>query len=146
MSDIEKGQQQQVEVGIQRIYIKDLSFESPNAPHIFTKSFNPQIQLDINTTSEKISDHTFEVSLAITATAKSESEVLFIAEVEQCGIFTIKGAMDQSLKQILGSYCPSILFPYIREAIDSLTTKGSFPPLMLAPINFDALYNSRTKN
>ncbi len=139
------GNQDSVEIAIQRIYIKDLSFESPGAPDIFKSQFQPKIQIDIETSNKELQSGLFEVSLTITATANTETKTIFIAEIEQAGIFAIKGASTETLKQILHIYCPTALFPYARETIDSMTTKGSLPPLMLAPINFEGLYHQQEK-
>jgi preprotein translocase subunit SecB len=126
--------------GIQRIYLKDTSFESPNAPEIFRGQWKPQINLDLNTKSNKLADDTYEVVLTLTVTAKNDEQTAFLAEVHQAGIFKIEGLEGPALHQAVGAYCPNILFPYAREAIDCLVLKGSFPALMLAPVNFDAIY------
>jgi preprotein translocase subunit SecB len=126
--------------GIQRIYLKDTSFESPNAPDVFRGQWKPQINLDLNTKSNKLADDTYEVVLTLTVTAKNEEQTAFLAEVHQAGIFKIEGIEGAALHQAIGAYCPNLLFPYAREAIDSLVLKGSFPALMLAPVNFDAIY------
>ncbi|MFT7108527.1 MAG: preprotein translocase subunit SecB [Psychrobacter glaciei] len=126
--------------GIQRIYLKDTSFESPNAPEVFRGQWKPQINLDLNTKSNKLADDTYEVVLTLTVTAKNEEQTAFLAEVHQAGIFKIEGLEGAALHQAIGAYCPNLLFPYAREAIDSLVLKGSFPALMLAPVNFDAIY------
>ena len=139
------GKEQQVEIAIQRLYTRDLSFESPKAPHVFTSEKSPKIQLDLSTKSRKLDEAVFEVELCVTVTADAEGESIFIAEVEQCGIFKIKGIEGEGLSRILGAYCPGVLFPYVRETIDYLTTKGSFPPLMLAPVNFEALYQQKKR-
>jgi preprotein translocase subunit SecB len=126
--------------GIQRIYLKDTSFESPNAPEVFRGQWKPQINLDLNTKSNKLADDTYEVVLTLTVTAKNEEQTAFLAEVHQAGIFKIEGLEGAALHQAIGAYCPNLLFPYAREAMDSLVLKGSFPALMLAPVNFDAIY------
>jgi len=125
---------------IQRIYIKDSSFESPNTPAVFQQKWEPELSLDLNTQNTKIEAGVYEVILTLTATVKNENAVAFLAEVKQAGIFTIQGAPDDQLDHLLGSFCPSILFPYARETITSQVIHGSFPQLVLAPINFDALY------
>ncbi|MDX5299031.1 MAG: protein-export chaperone SecB, partial [Gammaproteobacteria bacterium] len=99
-----------------------------------------QVNLDLNTAHTRISDSQFEVVLSLTVTAKLDDKVAFLVEVQQAGVFLAKGIEGPQLGQLLGAYCPNILFPYAREAIDSLVTRGSFPALMLAPINFDAIY------
>lgn len=137
--------QKQATFALQRIYIKDLSFESPNSPAIFQKEWKPQVNLDLNTRNQAISATQHEVVLSLTVTAKLEDKVAFIVEVQQAGVFQIEGLEPQQLAQTLGAFCPNILFPYAREAIDAAVLKGSFPALMLAPINFDALYADALK-
>ena len=133
--------QPQVQFALQRIYVKDLSFESPKAPAVFQNQWNPQVNLDLNTRHNKLQDGIYEVVLSLSATVTNgEEEVTFIAEVQQAGIFAIGGLDDASMRHTLGAFCPNILFPYAREAIDNLVLRGSCPPLMLAPVNFDALF------
>ncbi len=125
--------------GIQRIFTKDVSFESPNTPDVFRQQWKPQISMDLNTTSNKIADDVYEVILTLTVTAKNEEKTAFLAEIHQGGIFKIEGIEGGSLHQTLGAFCPNLLFPYAREAVDALVIKGSFPALMLAPVNFNAI-------
>ncbi len=125
---------------LQRIYLKDCSFESPRSPQVFQTQWNPKINFDIKTRSNKLQDEVYEVVLSLTAEAEIEDNPAFVVEVHQAGIYTLKDFEDAQLEQILATVCPSILFPYAREAIDNLVVKGSFPALMLSPINFDALY------
>lgn len=126
---------------LQRIYTKDVSFESPSTPGIFRQQYQPQVNVDLNTKSGKIDDNgNFEVVLTLTVTAKVGEETAFLVEVQQAGIFFVKGIEGDVLRQVLATVAPNILFPYARENIDSLAVKGGFPPLMLAPVNFDALY------
>ncbi len=125
---------------IQRIYIKNLSFETVNTPECFQQQWEPELSLDINTRHNQIDQGIYEVILSITTTVKNKQTTAFLIEVEQAGIFTIQGAPIEQLDHILGSFCPSILFPYAREAITTEVMRGSFPQLVLAPINFDALY------
>ena len=136
-----QGNQPQVQFNLQRIYIKDLSFESPKAPAVFQSQWNPKVNLDLNTRHTELQEGIYEVVLSLSATVTNgEDEVTFIAEVQQAGIFAINGLDEAGMRHTLGAFCPNILFPYAREAIDSLVTRGSFPPLMLAPVNFDALF------
>lgn len=131
----------QQQFALQRIYTKDLSLESPNTPQIFKKQWQPQVNVDLGTKSDKIDEQgNFEVVLTITITAKVEEETAFLVEVQQAGIFFITGFEGEELRRILGTAAPNILFPYARECIDTLCVKGGFPALMLAPINFDAMY------
>jgi len=126
---------------MQRIYTKDISFESPATPAVFRKQWQPKINIDLNTKSDKIDEEgNFEVVLTITVTAKVDDETAFLVEVQQAGIFFIKGFEGEVLRRLLGTAAPNILFPYARESIDGIVVKGGFPALMLAPVNFDALY------
>ncbi|MEM5528388.1 protein-export chaperone SecB [Gammaproteobacteria bacterium AS21] len=125
---------------IQRIYLKDISLEAPNSPQSFTQEWKPEINLEMNTQSKQLGDDVYEVVLTLTVTAKNETETAFLIEVQQAGIFVVSGMEDAETHHALGAFCPNILFPYARETIDSLVVKASFPALMLAPVNFDALY------
>ena len=126
--------------GVQRIYIKDTSFESPDTPECFRRAYTPKVGFSINTRSRKIEGDVYEVVLRLTADVKQDEKTVFLVEVQQAGIFEVGGLEGERLEQVLTVTCPSILFPYGREAIDALVTKGSFPALMLAPINFEAVY------
>lgn len=125
---------------IQRIYIKNLSFETTNTPAIFQQKWEPELNLDLNTQHTKLEEGVYEVSLTVTATVKNSHATAFLVEVQQAGIFTIHGPSADQLDHLLNSFCPSLLFPYAREVISSEVIRGSFPQLVLAPINFDALY------
>jgi preprotein translocase subunit SecB len=126
---------------LQRIYIKDLSFESPNAPAVFTgQQWQPQHELNINTKVDKLTEESYEVVLSVTVTTKMGEQTAFIVEVHQAGIVGVKGFPDGELGPLLGAYVPNVLFPYAREAVSDLVTKGSFPQLVLQPVNFDALF------
>jgi len=134
------SEQQKPQFGIQRIYTRDVSFESPNTPSIFQQEWKPQIKLDLNTKTRELSEGVYEVILVVTVESKLGDTTAFLVEVQQAGIFNLGGFKDEARDQMLGAYCPSLLFPYAREAVDSAVTKGSFPALMLAPVNFDVLY------
>lgn len=125
---------------IQRIYIKNSSFETKDTPAIFQQAWEPELSLDLNTAHTRLDAGTFEVVLTVTATVKNKNTTAFLAEVQQAGIFSISGPAPEQLDHLLGSFCPNILFPYAREAITSEVARASFPQLVLAPINFDALY------
>lgn len=125
---------------IERVYLRDVSFESPKSPAVFTGEWKPKMQLDINTRSSRLDGGRHEVVLTLTIEARMDDEVAMIVELQQAGIFRLEG-MDAALtEQVLATTCANALFPYARETVDSLVTKGTLPPLMLAPINFDALY------
>lgn len=135
------SEQNVAEFSIQRVYLKDSSFESPRSPDVFRQEWKPKVNLEINTRNTKLSEDMYEVVLIVTASVKSEAEeVMYLAEVHQAGVFLLKGLPEDQRARTLGSYCPSHLLPYARETLDSLAVKGSFPPLMLAPMNFEAIY------
>ena len=126
---------------IQKIYVKDVSFESPGTPKAFSfNKWEPKIDLNLNNAHTSIGDNLFEAVLTVTATVKHEETTAFLVEVQQAGIFAVVGFNDNDRKYLLGSQCMNILFPYAREAISDLTTRGGFPPLLLSPVNFDAIY------
>jgi preprotein translocase subunit SecB len=125
---------------IQRIFVKDLSYEAPNTPHTFLEDWKPEVQLNLETKSNRVQDNTHEVVLSVTATVTSNKKSAFLIEVHQSGIFQITGFGNDQLRQMLGSFCPNILFPYAREVISDVVVRGGFPQLLLAPVNFDALY------
>lgn len=131
---------------IQRLYIKDVSFEAPNTPHTFVEEWKPEVELNLETRSSRIQDNTHEVILSVTASVKTAKKPAFVVEVQYAGVFVISGLPDEQLKQMLGSFCPTILFPYAREVISDLVVRGGFPQLILAPVNFDALYAQHLSN
>ena len=132
----------EIDFQIQRVYTKDISFEAPNSPLIFQKEWQPEVKLDIDSSSSKLADNLYEVVLRVTVTATIEDETAFLCEVQQAGIFIVTGFDDEQLAHCFGAYCPNILFPYVRECISSLVNRGTFPQLNLAPVNFDMLYMS----
>nr|WP_317623125.1 protein-export chaperone SecB [Thiohalomonas denitrificans] len=140
-----ENEQPKQQFAVQRIYIKDLSFETPNTPEIFTKKWEPQVSVDLNTQAQNLSEGVYEVVVNVTATTKIDDQTAYLAEVQQAGIFTLSGFTEDQLGPMLHSFCPNILFPYAREAVSSLANKGSFPQLLLAPVNFDALYAEQMK-
>jgi preprotein translocase subunit SecB len=126
---------------IQRLYIKDISFETPNSPEVFMEHRPPEINLQLSTHANTLDQGgVYEVVLTLTVTAKYGDKTAFLVEVHQAGVFTIRGFNDEGLGHMLNSYCPNILFPYGREVVSDLVTRGGFPQLLLAPVNFDALY------
>ena len=117
------------------------SFESPKSPALFKEQWTPEVKLDINTANDKLDEKDlFEVTLSLTVTVSTDKDTAFVAEVKQAGIFLVSNIPQENMKHTLGAFCPNILFPYAREAIDSMVIRGSFPPIMLAPVNFDSLY------
>jgi preprotein translocase subunit SecB len=131
---------------IQRIFIKDISYEAPNTPHTFKEEWKPEVQLNLETKSNRLEDNVHEVILSITATVTSNKKSAFLIEIHQAGIFLIANLPSEQLHQMLGSFCPNILFPYVREAISDIIVRGGFPPLLLAPVNFDALYTQHLQD
>lgn len=127
-------------LGIERIYLRDLSFESPQAPEVFATEWQPQVELDIRTQSHRLDDERFEVVLTLTLEARSEEHTLLMVELQQAGMFRVRGMDETMRRRLLAVTCPTVLFPYARETIDTLVTKGTFPAFMLAPMNFDALF------
>ncbi|CAL4318231.1 protein-export chaperone SecB [Buchnera aphidicola] len=125
---------------IQRIYVKDVSFEAPNTPDVFNISWKPIINIDLNTTSFQIDIDIFEVILHVRVTVKHQDKLVFLCDVHQAGIFSIINLNNKVLQHCLGAYCPNILFPYARSCISNLVSYASFPQLNLAPINFDSIY------
>ena len=134
------AENQQPQFALQRIYVKDVSFEAPNSPAAFTKAWKPEIKLDLNSGGRKVDEQHYEVSVKVTITATNDGETAFLVELVQCGLFAMVNIPEQQLGQMLGAMCPNILFPYLRESVDNLVVKGGFPPISLPPINFDAVY------
>ena len=136
----ENAQENEKQFVIQRVYVKDISFETPKSPALFTQQWEPEVNVELHTDINGVTEGVFEVIINLTVTAKLKDEVAYLAEVKQAGIFTVKGFDEAELGQMLHSFCPNILFPYAREVVSDLVNRGSFPQLVLAPINFDALY------
>ncbi len=129
------------QIRIERIYLKDVSWESPRSPQIFTESFQPEVQADINTKSNRLDDTHYEVVLTVTLRTKQEGgKTAFIVEVQQAGLFAVEELEGETLQRILATFGPNTLFPYAREVIDNLTLKGGFPALHISQVNFEALY------
>jgi preprotein translocase subunit SecB len=130
----------QAQLSVQKIYIKDSSFEAPGAPHVFQDQGQPQIQLQLGQQVNALAQDVFEVTLSVTVTCKLGEKNAYLCEVQQAGIFGVAGFDDANRDAVLGSYCPNVLFPYARQAISDMVQNGGFPPFFLQPINFDALY------
>ena len=128
------------QLGIQKIYVKDLSFEAPNAPQIFTEQLSPSLDLQFANAAARLSDNVHEVVLTVTCTVQQEERTVYLVEVQQAGIFNVVGFTDEQLPVLLATACPNILFPFAREAICDVVVRGGFPQLLLTPVNFDALY------
>ncbi len=136
-----------LQFAVQRIYVKDISFEAPNSPAVFQQPFKPKVNLDLNTSSQQVQEGLFEVVVKVTAQVNHSEEgtTSSLAEIQQAGLFKISGIEGEQLDHTLGAFCPNVLFPYARECIDNLVNRGGFPPLMLAPVNFEAIYAQRKK-
>ncbi len=136
---------QQPAFQIEKIYLKDLSLELPNAPQVFMQQGQPQLEIQIATGSAQIVEGSFEVSVTATVTARSGEKTMFLAEAVQAGIFSLRNVPADEIGPLLGIACPTILYPYLREAISDVVTRGGFPPVILVPVSFEALYLQRQK-
>ena len=125
---------------IEKLYVRDISFESPNAPAIFNETGKPELQLSLNQKVQRLSDTAYEVLLGVTLTCTAEEKTAYVVEVQQGGVFTLSGLEPQAIDGLLSTQCPNILFPYVRNLVSELIQAGGFPPFFLQPINFDALY------
>ena len=136
---------EQAQFSMQKIYVKDLSFEAPGAPEIFNfkDGYRPDVNLELNTSSKNIEGDIYDVTLNVTVTAKNDDKVLFLAEVKQAGIFVVANMDEANKRHTLGSFCPSVLFPYARTMVSEMITHGGFPQLLLAHINFEQLFQAQ---
>lgn len=132
--------QQQPVFGIEKIYVKDLSLEIPNAPRIFLERETPEVNIHLHTKGERIDEGMYEVLLTITVTAKIKDKTMFLVEVRQAGVFRIRNVPEAELDPVLGIACPNILFPYLRETVSDIVTRAGFHAVILSPVNFEALY------
>ena len=140
MADQDQGTSDK-QIAIQKIYVKDFSFESPHTPDIFAKTnWSPKTDLNLRSSHKMGTNNNHEVVLTITIEAKEDEQTFFLVELQQAGLFHIAGYDEAEFKAIVGSYCPNILFPYARETVANIVSKGGFPEFLLQPINFDALY------
>jgi preprotein translocase subunit SecB len=130
----------QAQFSIQKIYVKDASFEVPGAPQVFNEPGQPQLELNLNQKIGRVGEGVFEVVLGITLTCKLAEKTVYLAEIQQAGLFSLAGFDDRTLDMMLGTYCPNVLFPYARQFLGELVAQGGFPPFYLQPINFEALY------
>ena len=125
---------------IEKLYVKDVSLEIPNAPQVFLQQSQPQLEVQLAAASSPISEAYYEVTVTATVTARSGEKTLFLAEATQAGIFSVRNFAKEEIEPLLGIACPNILYPYLREAISDLVTRGGFPPVLLAPVSFEAIY------
>lgn len=138
-------EQTQPSFQIEKIYVKDLSLELPNAPQVFLQGENPQIEVQVHNAAQQFADSLYEVVITVTVTARAGEKTLFLAEAAQAGIFAVRNVPAEDLDPLLGIACPNILYPYVRETISDLVTRGGFPPVVLAPVSFEALYAQRAQ-
>ena len=140
--DVAATEEQQPVLQIQRIYVKDVSFEAPNLPHIFQQEWKPKLGFDLSTETTQVGDDLNEVvlNISVETTLEDSGDVAFICEVKQAGVFTISRLEDVQMAHCLTSQCPNMLFPYARELVSNLVNRGTFPALNLSPVNFDALF------
>ncbi len=131
---------EQATFSIEKIYVKDMSLEIPNAPAIFMQREAPQVGIELGNAASKLDEGIYEVTLTVTVTSKIEDKTVFLVEIAQAGIFQIRNIPEENLEIILAVTCPNILFPYAREVVSDLVVRGGFPPVLLNPINFEALY------
>ncbi len=136
-------QQAQRQFLVQRIYTKDISFESPNAPQTFQQNWNPEINVGLGSEVNKIGDENIELVLKVSVEAKHDGKTVFLVEVQQGGLFLIQGFNDEETDALMGIAAPNVLFPYAREAVSDLVTRGSFPQFVLQPVNFEAIYTQQ---
>ena len=130
---------------IEKIYLKDLSVEAPNTPEIFSEREAPTVEVDIHSEAREVQPALFEVVLKVTITAKAKEKAMFLVEAAQAGIFQIRNVPPQDMGPLLGIACPTILYPYVRETISDVVTRGGFPPVLLSPVSFEALYAQRAQ-
>lgn len=128
---------------VEKLYVKDLSLEVPNAPHVFMQEESPQLEIQVRNEASQFADGLFEVVVTVTVTARAGEKTIFLAEAAQAGIFTVRGIPQADLEPLLAIACPNILYPYVREAISDLVTRAGFPAVLLQPVSFEQLYLER---
>jgi len=143
MTEPAQSQQQQPTFVIEKIYVKDLSLEVPNAPKIFLERESPEINMQLGGKNQSMGDDLYEVLLTVTVTAKIKDKVMFLVEVQQVGIFRIGNIDEEEMGPVLGIGCPNIIFPYLREVVSDTVTRAGFPPVILNPVNFEAIYRQK---
>ncbi len=136
---------QQPSFQIEKIYVKDVSLEIPNAPQVFLEAQGPQLEIQVRNEAQQFAEGLFEVVVTVTVTAKAGEKTLFLAEAAQAGIFAVRGVPPAEMEPVLAIACPTILYPYARETISDLVTRGGFPPVLLAPVSFEAIYAQRAQ-
>jgi preprotein translocase subunit SecB len=145
LATAEPSQPSQPSFQIEKIYVKDLSLELPNAPQIFLQAESPQLEIQVRNEGQKFADALYEVVVTVTVTARAGEKTLFLAEAAQAGIFSLRDIPEADIAPLLGIACPNILYPYVRESISDMVTRAGFPPVLLAPVSFEALYAQRNQ-
>jgi preprotein translocase subunit SecB len=143
MTDAAQQQAEQPVFAIEKLYVKDLSVEVPNAPHCFLEREAPEVQVQLGTTGSAVGDSIYDVVLTVTVTAKIGEKTLFLVEVAQAGLFQIRNVPEQEIEPIVAVACPNIMFPFAREAVSDAVSRAGFPPVLLAPVNFEVIYRQR---
>lgn len=138
-----EAQNQQPMFSIEKLYVKDVSLEIPSAPQVFLEREAPQVDIQLHHNSQRVDEGIYQTVLTVTVTAKVGEKVLFLVEAGQAGIFQVRNIVGQELDAVLGMACPNILFPYVREVISDLTVRAGFPPVVLSPVNFEAIYQAQ---
>jgi len=139
-NNVSQEQAQQPGFSIEKIYVKDVSLEIPHAPQIFTDRTQPQVSIELSNLAQQIEESVFEVAIKVTVTSKIAEKTVFLVEVTQAGIFQVRNVPAESMEMIVGITCPNILFPYLRESVSDLIVRAGFQPVLLNPINFEALF------
>jgi len=139
------AEEQQPSFQIEKIYVKDVSLEIPNAPQVFLEAQGPQLEIQVRNEAQQFAEGLYEVTVTVTVTAKAGDKTLFLAEAAQAGIFALRGVPQAEIEPVLAITCPTILYPYARETISDLVTRGGFPPVLLAPVSFEAIYAQRLR-
>lgn len=132
--------QEEKQFAIQKLYVKDVSFETPNSPAVFTQAWEPQVEFNLSSNAVELQENLHEVVLTVTVTVKLGEKTAYLVEVAQAGIFAAQGFVKEEMGPLLGIYCPNVLFPYAREIVSDLALKGGFMPMVLPPVNFEAIY------
>ena len=145
LTQTEANSEPQGQFGLQKIYVKDLSFETPNSPSIFKEQWKPSVNMDIAHSASSLGEDSYEVVLSVTVTVNFESKTVYLIEIQQAGVFHVSGLVEDDLNRTLATACPNILFPFAREMVSDLVTRGGFPQLLLAPVNFEALFIQQLK-
>jgi preprotein translocase subunit SecB len=137
--------EEEAQFGLQKIYVKDISFEIPHSPMVFQEEWEPTVNMDIANTASKVADDIYEAVLSVTLTVTSAEKTMYLIEAQQAGIFHIAGLPNDAISKMLATTCPNIIFPFVRELISDMVMRGGFPQLLLAPVNFDALYAQKAE-